>query len=432
MTGGGSVDGKTTNIVSLLTGPDGEELNDPLTDVDETADNQNCAGGAAVATIKNNRSGTSVKAYLRDTNVEDNGISIYQGIAAVWDQEDSIEEHTGPCEAAQTDPVKWYPFGTVATEVGDDPDTLTDGVFIETDFDTVDDGTGTQVNDPTNDRQDGWTEASAAIIPARDGDTLTVTVKGVSGSITLIIDGDAPEIEDTVPASGGITKDNTVNLGFTVSDDGSGIRYDGESGGSTDDDLQPHNGDGDQRFDEPITNGDAHDGNGSTMDITVNYGATDDFMGTGDGDMSELGSNDWTQRSRGVEYALDMRIVGQEFGKYYWQVTAKDRVGNEAATDSDEDKSGDQPFSFNVDDADPIASFGPHRHRLQGRRGRVQEPLLDRAQLHQRRRERRRRGPHRRFHRRGVRLHGRRSRGHGRRCPERQAGLQGRRPGHYR
>ena len=50
-----------------------------------------------------------------------------------------------------------------------------------------------------------------------------------------------------------------------------------------------------------------------------------------------------------------MRIVGQPFDTYYWQVSAKDRVGNKATTDSDEDTNGNQPFSFKVDDAGPIA-----------------------------------------------------------------------------
>ena len=79
---------------------------------------------AAEATIKNNRSGTSVKAYLLNTTTPDTGDTtklIYQGIAAVWDQEDSIEEHNGPCggDPDHGDPVKWYPFGTNAEEVGD-------------------------------------------------------------------------------------------------------------------------------------------------------------------------------------------------------------------------------------------------------------------------------------------------------------------------
>ena len=198
------------------------------------------------------------------------------------------------------------------------------------------------------------------------------------------------------------------------------------------------NGDGDQRFDEPITvdpveTGDQveHNGDGSTADIQVYYTGTKDDAynlvklddngdripapdtvtsttidsSTGldaDGnyyfvdttttptsywvlvdptkvhsdepvanavglvtgrsadfhagtETSALGGNDWTQVRKGVEYSLDMRVVGNEFGDYYWQVTVKDRVGNSVTTDGDEDEGGKQPFKFTVDDADPEA-----------------------------------------------------------------------------
>ena len=183
------------------------------------------------------------------------------------------------------------------------------------------------------DPEDGWTHDSAAVIPARDGDTLTVTVKGVSGSIKLIVDGDAPEIEDVAPASGGIRRTATTSTSsFTISDDGSGIRYDGESGASGDVDLQPHNGDGDQRFDEPLTNtgpdasttegrlpaGVIDYGDGSTMDIQVYFAGDKESTDADDGnsyfddtdEKSAYGSNHWTQRSKGEEYALDMRLTG--------------------------------------------------------------------------------------------------------------------------
>ena len=116
-------DGKTDNIVSQLSGPDGIFGNDDAdtgpggTDADgknTSLDDQTCADGAAVATIKNDRSGTSVKAYLRLTNDDDESVAgtpvnIYQGIAAVWDQEDEdgAEPHYGPCEDAQTDPTRY-------------------------------------------------------------------------------------------------------------------------------------------------------------------------------------------------------------------------------------------------------------------------------------------------------------------------------------
>ncbi len=353
---------------------------------------------AAVATIRNDRSGAMVKAYLADTaDVESaplNDRTIYQGIAVVWDQEDAIEDHDGPCGTGpvMTDPTKY---------VGSAQQKLDAAAASITDVNTT----------PEDERDayfpagnDGWTTASAAVIPARDGDTITITVDGVSGSIRLVVDGDEPEIDNITPSSGGTQNSTTVNLGFTVSDDGSGLRYDGESGISGDPDLAPYNGDNDQRFDEPITSvGPTHDpgaatpvfdyGDGSTMDIMVLFDTDDvgdqkpyllqsdtslqvddpldssvdpavpnlpnpDYTGyrinfVASDDVSQYGSNDWTQRMRGVTYDLDMRLVGKDFGEYFWQITAKDRVGNMATTDSDEDEDGDQPFSFTVDDEGP-------------------------------------------------------------------------------
>ena len=372
-----------TILITAIVGDEGDRaLMGPNGRVDDTAtdDTDESEGeclsvspdnGTAIATIRNDRSGARVTAYLAPTNEREGGtVRIYQGIAVIWDQEDSIESHNGPCDVAHTYPLK------IADDAAEDDQT-----------------------------EDGWTHASAAVVPARDGDSVTVTVKGVSGSIRLIVDGDAPEIEDVSPTASDPQKSTTVDVEFTVSDDGSGIRYDGESGSSTDVDLQPHNGDGDQRFDEPITTGAAHDGNGSTMDIQVYFtgekdsaynpqavdedgvaledttdplnpmdiledgttgtpvtdvttgkvglAANQDAKFNPDTESSAYGSNAWTQRDKGEEYALDMRLTGNSFGTYYWQVTVKDRVGNSATTDGDEDERGDQPYSFKVDDADP-------------------------------------------------------------------------------
>ncbi len=337
---------------------------------------ETCASGveAAVATIKNDRSGTRVTAYLVNSGSDEDldARQIYHGIVAVWDQEDSIEANNANCRsdagtphvesqnANHGDPVKYVGSTEQSTEAEAHADyqALADPDLTAKQERFVMNYAGGE------DNEDGWTKESAAVIPARDGDTITITVKGVSGSIRLVVDGDAPEIDDLVPASGGTQSSSSIDLGFTVSDDGSGIRYDGESGASGDPDLTPHNGDGDQRFDEPITNvGPTHApdadppvidrGDGSTMDISVNLDGptdTDDLLE----DVSAYGSNGWTQNVKGVSYGLDMRLVGQEFGKYSWQITAKDRVGNMAITDSDEDTPEDEPFTFTVDNDSPI------------------------------------------------------------------------------
>ena len=354
------------------TGPNGTPLD---SDQDQSIASCVTTGGVAVATVKNLRSNTSVTAYLPATASSDDGTTIYQGVAAVWDQDEDVERHNGPCNVDHTDPALH------------DPDAAADDV----------------------DPEDGWTHASAAVIPARDGDSIQITVKGVSGAITVVVDGDAPTIDDVDPSHGGLQNKTTVSLGFTVRDDASGLRYDGEAGGSVDQDLTPHNGDRDQRFDEPLTVllpggdntfGTADDvaGNGSTQDIQVNFTETmddtynpcktgittceqtteaddrldptkawDDTLTAGtvfvfpkmdalwhaDAESSRYGTNGWTQVSKGSEYSLDMQLTGKDFDTYYWQITATDRVGNTATTDSDEDEAGDQIYSFKVDNDKP-------------------------------------------------------------------------------
>ena len=348
----------------------------------------NCGGvNAVVATVKNERSGVSAKAYLlQTTDTEENDQNIYHGVAAVWDQEDAIEKHDGPCNPHE-DPSKF--------EVGSAIDMVYD-------------------NDAANskDPEDGWNPLSAAVIPARDGDTILVTVNGVTGRVVLTVDGEAPSIDDVSPGNGGTQNKKTVALAFSVKDDGAGIRFDGESGASGDADPAPHNGDNDNNTDEPISlktpgndgilgNADDGFGNGSTWDIDVNFtgevdadynpckvdvstcegntGANDPnrrypdkpYKAALDADSVHLrskasaewgtttesslyGSQTWTEvGSPGVEYIADVQIGGNGFGTYYWQVSAMDRVGNKAVTDADEDNAGDQPYSFKVDDAKP-------------------------------------------------------------------------------
>ena len=377
-------------------GPTGKQ-DDPATGtptapVDESV--ANClgstdgeTGGSAVATIRNTRSNTRVTAYLApSTSPADAGATVYQGVAFVWDQEDAIEAHHGPCDVPHMTPEMATPTD-LQTAVDDGTDT-----------------TGAHTSD------DNWTHRSAAVIPARDGDTITITVDGVSGSIDLIVDGEAPEVDEIAPSNGQVTNKSTVNLEFRVRDTGAGLRYDGESGQSTDQDPEPHNGDGDQRFNEPITkkdpgvdtilgNADDTDGDGATLDFQVYFASDDDSLTlpyvygdtcTGvtageqtndaqcsDGtdmvdnpanplyagyrinfddtdESSRYGSNGWTENVKGVSYSLDMTLVenAKILQEYFWQVSVTDRVGNTALTDGD-DKDGKQPFSFTVDDQDP-------------------------------------------------------------------------------
>ena len=372
--------GPTGDLDDGATAPSYDTTTDPPTLLDLNDESVgSCAGSVAVATIKNLRNDDSATAYLfastsTDPATGQNTVTIYQGIVAVWDQDEDVEKHDGPCAVGtqqpnsigQKDPVR---------------------------YDRTDNTFGQSETSSLVDPEDGWDPNSAAVIPARDGDTIEITVEGVQGSVTLVVDGDAPSIEDLDPEHKGLQDSTTVSLAFTVSDDGAGIRYDGESGAqSSDTDLKPANGDGDQRFDEPITapgEGDAN-GNGSTLDIDVNFSGTvdksykvvceencDDNDTTNDvldstldvnsvylpskasaewgtaTESSSHGHHGWTQVTKGVEYKLAMDLTGNDFGRYYWQVSAMDRVGNKAVTDSDDDDAGSQAYSFNVDDAKP-------------------------------------------------------------------------------
>ena len=391
------------------------DQNDPSTTPPVTDKPCDDGDDAAVATVRNTRNNSSVKVYLVDSGDDDSTVTVYHGIVAVWDQEASVNAQSGPC-AAHGDPEAY---------VGSD-DQSTDATL--TNADTNSDGS---LSDDEirgyipAENADGWTDDSAAVLPARDGDTLTITVAGVAGSISVVVDGDAPEVDAVSPASG-VTNETTVNLQFTASDDGAGLRFDGESGMSSDPDLRPHNGDDDNTFAEPFTAvGDNHApgaatpvfdyGDGATEDIKVYFAdddegdrlpylhhdtqaqtedATDtttdpatpndpnpDFTGiymnfVDDDESSARGSNDWEQvdNKAGVEYALDMRLVGKEFGTYYWQVTVKDRVGNSFTTDGDEDEPGNQPYKFTIDNAGPIVDPGSGSSRSGARTGVSYEP----------------------------------------------------------
>ena len=138
----------------------------------------------------------------------------------------------------------------------------------------------------------------------------------------------------------------------------------------------------------------------------------------GTDESSQYGSNDWTQRVKGVTYDLDMQLVGKGFGTYYWQVTANDRVGNMATTDSDEEEKGNQPFSFKVDDADPKVDLARTGIGYEAEEGEFKDRSWIALAFINGEGAAERRRPHRRLHRPALRLHGGRPHGHGRPRPE--------------
>ena len=71
---------------------------------------------------------------------------------------------------------------------------------------------------------------SAATIEAQDGDTITITALG--NTLQLVVDGEGPVVSDVTPRSGTLQSSSSVNIGFTVTDSGSGLRTDAEDPGS--------------------------------------------------------------------------------------------------------------------------------------------------------------------------------------------------------
>ena len=317
---------------------------DPQTEgVDETISDgwtarvTGASADCAIAKAKNTRSGKAADVVLfavggTGDSAAQAGAYVYQGVLAVWDRAtDRVEEYSSACVALPvTDPA-----------IQDDP------------------------NDPWDAAVNEGTNQPAAVMAARDGDTIEITVPGVRGRLTLTVDGDKPTLTGLTPEDGGTTNSDRVTLGFTVSDDGAGLRFDAEDGMSGDGDSSPANGDNDQRYNEPLTKGDPPDspGDGSTADIQVYY--NDDeltdadtnaagFQYTASEEYSRYGTNGWTEVALGRTYRLAMVLNSQDFGDYEWQVVAKDRVGNTITTDGDDDETGDQPFTFSLDDENPI------------------------------------------------------------------------------
>ena len=329
--------------------------------VDGTAYTATGPADCAIAKVKNTRSGkTADVALLAVGGVGDNAASlpgtsaVYQGVLTVWDRStDRVEEYSSECLALPvTDPA-----------IQNDP------------------------SDPWDARVDEGTNQPAAVMAARDGDTIEITVSGVRGRLTLTVDGDEPTLSALTPEDGGTTNRDRVTLGFTVSDDGAGLRFDAEDGLSGDGDSSPANGDNDQRYNEPLASRNGADpGNGASEDIQVYYasdarGITDavadsdadpcdeecmDTLGVqppppGHADFaaqeySRFGTNGWTEVALGRTYRLAMVLNSQSFDGYEWMVVAKDRVGNTVTTDGNDDENGTQPFTFDLDNEDPMIS----------------------------------------------------------------------------
>ncbi len=309
-----------------------DEDNFATVDVNEAAyanDNVICD---AVATVRNNRSGRSIKVYMNtdsfnfvtqpDATTPDTPVTaIFEVISAGDEKRDGICESNYRNAGGNS--------SDTSTEGGGTPGTApaADGTGGST-------GTGATLTDPAAE--------IPGRIPARHGDTLTITVAGVQGSVVLTVDADGPEFSEISPANGAHLSSQTVKFRFVVSDSDSGLAHDGELASSIDADPEAINGD-----DDNFTTGEPRAAsNGAASYISVLLDGTD---------VSEDGSSGWRQRGSrpGVSYFLDMARTGVDEAPHQWQLSATDRAGNTSMTDGDSDEPGDNPFTLIVDVSSP-------------------------------------------------------------------------------
>ncbi len=204
-----------------------------------------------------------------------------------------------------------------------------------------------------------------AQIPARHGDRLVITVPGQSGRIELTVDGLGPDFSAITPEDNAVTRSSRLTYGFEVRDDDSGLRHDGESVISPDDDLREINPDGDQILhNEPLSVDPetAVPANGAAADIDVHI--ADNPMSTAQDppaveyrDISASGEWRMAGSRAGVAYAFTASGADKNDdtgGNFLYRLRARDRAGNWTVTDADDSNNvADEPFVFRVDDTDP-------------------------------------------------------------------------------
>ncbi len=288
----------------------------------------------AKATVKNNNSGRSITVWLDDptaaSNITGTGLPAADGLTSPADMTAVFEvisagnpRQDGYCASPTRNP------GATNSSQGTNND---QGTPADTSDDTVDFG-----------------EVPATLaemrgqIPARHGDTLTITVAGTAGSVTLRVDAEGPEFSEVSPDDGESLSSQTVNFRFVVTDVDSGLAHDGELIASGDTDPQAVNNDNDlNTTSEPLSNSD-----GSARDIMVMLDGNDQSIN---------GSNSWRTRGDrpGVSYFLrGMAVTNVAQGSRAWYLEAKDRAGNTARTDADASESGDQDYTLTVDVSSP-------------------------------------------------------------------------------
>ncbi len=192
---------------------------------------------------------------------------------------------------------------------------------------------------------------AAAQISARDGDTLRLTAKGAFFSHELTVDGEGPEFSNVAPAHKSYSSSTSARFQFTVTDEGAGLRHDGEfTFDLGDEDAENVDKDNDGiRGGEPLSVADADAGEkiGDSADISLTLNADDQIY---------LGTNRWRAIAVGRSYSMDVSLQLNELANN-WQLDARDRVGNQTISDADSSKDGKDNYTITVDTGKPTLSL---------------------------------------------------------------------------
>ena len=306
---------------------------------------ETCASGvaAAVATIKNDRSGTRVTAYLVDSgSQETNGDrDIYQGIVAVWDQEDSIEANNANCQptnADHGDPEKYV----------DSEEQRTEATVAEADTDSSG-GRRRRTSGILRRRQRGRLDEApappssphATATPSPSRSTASPAASASSSTATSLRSRTSlppPAARRTAaPSTSASPSATTAPVSATTASPAPAETPTSPRRTATATSASTNR--------SPPTVAMAPPRTSLSTSVTAAGAMTD---------VSQYGSNGWTQNVKGVSYDLDMRLVGKGFDKYYWQVTAsRTASATWPSPTPTRTRPAPEPFSFTVDDQGP-------------------------------------------------------------------------------
>ena len=200
----------------------------------------------------------------------------------------------------------------------------------------------------------GVTQADTASILARHGDRITIEVVG-AGSVSVDVDGEGPDLLGITPEDLSHVRSNSLDYSFTVRDNDSGLRHDGELVITSDNDYTQVNPDNDHATGgEPLSVGSPVgqiNVNGEAAEIDLKVWAKNAAYGTAN-DITDTGSWTLLGNAPGVAYSFSADTNDMDEGAYFLEVSGYDRAGNRTVSEAPDDKIPG-PYLFTLDDTDP-------------------------------------------------------------------------------